>query len=180
MKLTDKVDIKIFILYLLNSVNEPLEFNSINDIVLQDEFVGYFDFAFAFSELLDSQQVVEAKKDEGGFYYTISELGIETLNGYESSIYPVIKDRALKCAMRPIAFNKTASSITTSLTEEDKGFRLDCAIHDHEKPLFSVNVYLTEREYAEKMEKNFRERAEIIFRGALSLLSGDVNFIFDE
>lgn len=179
MKLTDKVDIKIFILYLLNCVNEPLEFNSINDIVLQDEFVGYFDFAFAFSELLDAQQIVDVKK-EGGFYYTISDLGIETLNGYESAVYPVIKDRALKCAMRLIAFNKTASRLVTSLTEEGKGYRLDCSIHDNEKPLFSVNVYLTEREYGEKMEQNFKERAEIIFRGALSLLSGDVNFIFDE
>ena len=27
---------------------------------------------------------------------------------------------------------------------------------------------------------NFEERAEVIFRGVLSLLSGDVNYLFDE
>ena len=33
---------------------------------------------------------------------------------------------------------------------------------------------------AEKYRANFEERAEVIFRGVLSLLSGDVNYLFDE
>ena len=51
--LKDKNDIKIFILYLLGSVGYPLDFNTISDIVVQDDFVGYFDFAECFAELVD-------------------------------------------------------------------------------------------------------------------------------
>ena len=41
--LKEKNDIKIFILYLLKNLNYPLDFNTISDIVVQDEFVNYFD-----------------------------------------------------------------------------------------------------------------------------------------
>ena len=52
IELTDKFEIKIFILYLLKNIKEPLEFSTINDIVVQDGFVNYFDFAICFAELL--------------------------------------------------------------------------------------------------------------------------------
>ena len=42
--LKDKNDIKIFILYLMRNVGYPLEFENLNDIVVQDGVVGYFDF----------------------------------------------------------------------------------------------------------------------------------------
>ena len=61
MKLENKIDIKVFILYLLNNVGEPLSFEIVNDIVLQDEFVNYFDFAIFLSELLEAGQIEEHK-----------------------------------------------------------------------------------------------------------------------
>ena len=51
---------------------------------------------------------------------------------------------------------------------------------DKEKTIMSVEVFLTEKSYAERLKNNFDDRAEIIYRGILSLLSGDVNFIFEE
>ena len=50
----------------------------------------------------------------------------------------------------------------------------------HQKTIFSTQVFVTERAYAEKLKRNFDDRAEIIYRGSLSLLSGDVNFIFED
>ena len=49
MELTDKFEIKIFILFLLKNIKEPLEFSMINDIVIQDGYVNYFDFAICFA-----------------------------------------------------------------------------------------------------------------------------------
>lgn len=180
MQLRDKVDVKVFILYLLKNVGEPLEYNTINDIVLQDEFVNYFDFAFAFSELLDAKQVEEAGTSGANKLYAITESGAETLESYESTLLTVIKERALRSALRLLAFNRTGAQIKSAITEQGEGFNLNCRIFDNEKTLYSVDVYLTDRKYAEKMQLNYEERAEIIYRGTLALLSGDVNYIFDE
>ena len=59
--LRDKNDIKIFILYLLKNLKYPLDFNTISDIVVQDEFVNYFDFAECFAELLDSGTIEQIR-----------------------------------------------------------------------------------------------------------------------
>ena len=179
MKIENHIDVKIFILYLLKNVNEPLEFTTINDMVLQDEFVGYFDFALCFSELLDKGQIAEMG-EENNRLYAISESGKETLESYESSLLPIIKERALRSALRLIAYNRNGDRISSTITEAYGGYMLNCKIVDKEKTLFSVDLFLSERAYAEKLKANFEERAEIIFRGSLSLLSGDVNFIFDD
>lgn len=179
MKLENKIDVKVFILYLLNNVGEPLEFTTINDMVLQDGFVGYFDFALCFSELLDMGQIIEGKRGEDTLYF-ISPSGKEVLESYEGSLISVIKERALRSALRLIAYNRNGNRIQSSITESNGGYVLNCKIVDKTKTLFSVEMFLSERSFAEKLKKNFDERAEIIFRGSLSLLSGDVNFIFED
>lgn len=179
LKLTDKIDIKVFILYLLKNVGEPLEYTTVNDIVVQDEFVNYFDFALCFSELLEAGQIEEYPVENDNLY-SISESGKVILESYESSLLPVIRERALKSALRLIAFYRNGNRIKSSITECGEGYTLKCNIVDKEKTIFSVEVYLSEKDYAEKLKANFDERAEIIFKGALSLLSGDVNFIFND
>ena len=179
VKLDKKLDIKVFILYLMKNVGEPLEFTTICDIVIQDEFVNYFDFAVCFPELLENGQIEEIGEGPDKLY-AVTASGAESLESYESSLLTVIKDRALRSALRLIAFNKNGSRVRSSITECGEGYNLNCRIEDREKTVFSIDIYLSDKNYAERMKFNFDERAEIIYRGALSLLSGDVNFIFDE
>lgn len=179
MKLENPIDVKVFILFLMNNVGEALNYDTVHDIVVQDEFVNHFDFAICFSELLEMGQVIEIG-EEGNRRYFISQSGKETLESYESSLLTIIKERALRSALRLIAFNRSGNRILSSIEETEKGNMLRCSIVDKEKTIMSVEVFLTEKPYAERLKSNFDDRAEIIYRGILSLLSGDVNFIFEE
>ena len=179
LKLENPTDVKIFILFLLNSVGEALNYNTVHDIVVQDEFVNHFDFAICFSELLERGQVIELG-EEGNRLYAVSHTGKSVLESYESKLLTVIKDRALRSALRLIAFNRSGNRIISRITEEANGYSLHCSIIDNQKTIFSTQVFVTERAYAEKLKRNFDDRAEIIYRGSLSLLSGDVNFIFED
>ena len=179
LKLENPIDVKVFILFLLNNVGEALDYDTVHDIVVQDEFVNHFDFAICFSELLELGQVSEIG-EEGNRRYFISENGQQTLESYESSLLTIIKERALRSALRLIAFNRSGNRILSSIEETEKGKTLRCSIVDKEKTIMSVEVFLTEKSYAERLKNNFDDRAEIIYRGILSLLSGDVNFIFEE
>ena len=46
-----KNNVKIFVLYLMENINYPLDFVTINDIIMQTDYVMYLDFAESF-ELL--------------------------------------------------------------------------------------------------------------------------------
>lgn len=178
IELTDKFEIKIFILYLLKNIKEPLEFSTINDIVVQDGFVNYFDFAICFAELLESNQITELKGDKT--LYVISAAGTEAVESVEDKIFVSVKEKALRSALRLLAFNRSGSRTRSRVEKAEKGYKLICSIEDSEKNLLHVEVFLTDANYAEKLRINYDERAEIIYKGVLSLLSGEVNFLFDE
>ncbi len=179
LKLENPIDIKVFILFLLNNVGEPLNYTTVHDIVVQDEFVNHFDFAICFSELLERDQISEIG-EEGNRLYVVSPIGKEILDSYEGSLLTVIKERSLRSAMRLIAFNRNGNRIISRITEQNGGYSLHCAIVDNEKTIFSTEVFVTQKSYADRMKRNFDENAEIIYRGSLSLLSGDVNYIFED
>lgn len=179
MELTDKLEIKVFILFLMKNINEPLDIVTINDLMLQDAFVNYFDFSECFYDLLESKQVFETRVN-GEPLYQITPEGIEAVENLEDSLYASVKDKALRSALRLLALKRHGNRITSKITENGDGYTLETAIVDNEKTLFRLEVYLTEEDYAKRLKNNFDEKAEIIYKGALSLLSGDVNFIFNE
>ena len=53
-------NVKIFVLYLMENVGTPLDFVTLNDIVMQTDFVMYLDFAEAFHKMLDDGLISEA------------------------------------------------------------------------------------------------------------------------
>lgn len=76
MKLSDKFEIKLFILLLLDGIGVPLEFEVINDIVLRDGVVTYFDFADAFGDLCDNGLIEYTEQPDGsGKTYSVTPKG---------------------------------------------------------------------------------------------------------
>ena len=52
-------NVKIFVLYLLENINYPLEYCTINDIVMQTDYVMFLDFAESFNEMLAGIQFID-------------------------------------------------------------------------------------------------------------------------
>lgn len=179
MEITDKFEIKVFMLYLLKNIGEPLDITTIGEVVVQDAFVNYFDFSICFSDLLEAGQVVELEKD-GEKLYAISKLGISMVSEVQGEVYASIREKALRSAQRLLALKRTGNRIACTVTPEGKGHMLRASIVDNEKTLLNLEVFITDKNYALDMKANFDERAEIIYKGVMALLSGDVNFIFDE
>lgn len=171
---------KIFILYILGNIDEPVEFTTVNDMVLQDGLVNYFDFAPAFSELLEQGQLVsDSRTPEGEPLYRITPQGRSVLETYEQDLLSDDKDRALRHALRVLAFKRNGVRQTSRVAETGSGWTVTCTIADNRKTLLETSVFLNDKALADKLCANFEDRADIIYRGILSLLSGDVDFIFD-
>lgn len=178
MELTEKLDIKVFILFLLKNIKEPLEYSTINDIVIQDGFVNYFNFSICFGELVESGQIEELPGEKST--YRISPDGELAVENVEMRLFTTVREKALRSALRLLAFYKTGNRVAAAVEEKDGGYELSCLIADSTRKLLQINVYLTEKYYAETLKGNFDDRAENIYKGVLALLSGDVNYIFDE
>lgn len=177
--LKDKNDIKIFILYLMRNIGYPLDFPNINDIVVQDGFVNYFDFAECFAELLDMGNIEEVKVD-GEDRYIITERGIHVADNLESNLLSTLREKSLKSALRLLSFKKRGANIRCEVEQSGDGrYVLQCAISEGKEQLMQLRVLVDSLNQMEKMRYNFNDRPETVYRGILALLSGEVNYLLD-
>lgn len=185
--LKEKNDIKIFILYLLKNLNYPLDFNTISDIVVQDEFVNYFDFAECFAELLDSGNIEQlppdpnadgANKDKE--LYRITSNGVTIAEQLQSSLLNMIKDKSLKSAMRMLSFKSRGSDVSCDYSKREDGrYDFRCEVSEDGNKILELGLILDSKYQLDKMLYNFNERPEVVYRGIISLLMGDINYLID-
>ena len=176
--LTDKNDIKIFILYLLHNVHYPLDFDTINDIVIQDEFVGYFEFAECFAELLDAGHIKE-ERTNGIDMYAITDTGSQVAVQLQSNILAPIREKSLKSALRLLSFQKSKAELKSSVEMTDDGkYSFKCSIFENKEPTMELHLVVDSKERAEKMKANFNERPEVVYKGILAMAECEVDYLF--
>ena len=176
-QLRDKNDIKIFILYLLRNIGYPLDFVTINDIVVQDGFVNYFDFTECFAELLETGNVEEIRVD-GEEKYAITEQGKHVADTLQSKLMHMIRDRSLKSALRLLSFRKRGAAIQCDVRAVADGkFEMICEVVDRHEEVMHLKVLLDDEAQARRMQYQFTSKPEVVYRGIMALLSGEVDYL---
>ncbi len=172
-------NVKIFVLYLMENINYPLDFITINDIVMQTDYVMYLDFAEAFTEMLDGE-LISKFESEGEELYVVTEKGKMVARELKSDLLPSILDRSLSAALRYLNFKKRGIVARCVIEPtEDGRFAVICRFEENKICIFSQTVVVDTQNRAERMKMNFYERPEAIYRGALALMAGNVNYLFD-
>lgn len=178
--LKKKDDIKIFILYLLHNLSRPLEFEDINAIVMQDGVVGGIDFTECFVELLDAGNINEYTED-GKTLYVISDRGRHVAESLQGEILGMIRTRSLKSALRFISFKERGSEIKTSFSIRPDGkYDLCCQIIDERQLSLEIKIVADNANQLELMRHTFDDKPEVIYRGVLAMLTGQIDYFFSE
>lgn len=171
-------NVKIFILYLMQNVGYPLDFVSINDIIMQTDYVMYLDFAVAFNEMLDAG-LIEKHEVDGEELYEVTANGKIVATELKSDILGVILDKALYAALRYLDFKKRGVTVKFDIDPMDDGrYKITATFFERGECIFSQTIVVDSRERAETMKKNYYERPEALYKGVLAILSGNVNYIF--
>lgn len=190
--LHDKNEIKIFILFLLDKIGYPLDYNTIGSIVVQDGIVRFFDFADCFFQLIDAGHIREAAHDgtqlhlsgtpeteNADVLYEITPTGREVAHVLGENLMVTVREQGVRSALRHLSLRKLGAVIDQTYAPLGEGYSYSCSIKDKDGEVLAVQLRLDDRRQLEKIQKNFADRPEIIYRGILALLSGDVNYIFE-
>ena len=178
-KLKNKTDIKIFILYLLSNVGYPLSYGEINDISVQDNFVGTIEFAECFSELLETGNI-EERTEEGKETkeYAITSQGLSVAAALQSDILGYIRTKSLKSALRYLSFSRKGCFVHTEAIQRPDGkFDLKCSVAEPDSPTMELSVVVDNRYQLNRMRHHFEENPETVYRSILALLSGEADYL---
>ena len=175
-------NVKIFVLYLMRNINYPLSFVTINDIVMQNDYVMYLDFAMAFHEMLDGGLIVEDGKDERGeALYSVTRKGTIVAEQLRSDILPAVLDQSMTYALRYLDFQRRGVSVDcTAERRADSTFDVILTLKEKDKILFETKINVDSEYRAHQMRKTFRDRPDVVYRGVVALLTGKVDYLFDK
>ncbi|MBP3919913.1 MAG: DUF4364 family protein [Clostridia bacterium] len=171
--LRDQSDIKIFILFLMDSIGRPLDFIEINDIVIQNGVVRPFDFCLAFPDLLETGHIV-MDNHTGKELYTVTPLGHEAAQSLPGKILNTTKEKALQNAVLLLNLHKTNSGYRYN-TEALPGGKFLFHLHytEQNEDVLSLNVVVKSQKEAENMEIELEQHPDMFRRALMSLLANN-------
>ena len=182
-KITEKNNVKIYILYLMRNINYPLSYLTLNEIVMQTDLVNYLDFDDAFYELIDLELIEEVYKDEDDIkYYIVTRKGRMVAEELKSDLLPSILEKSLSMALRYLDFQRRGVDFDCVVRSRplDQTFDVSFNITERGKVLLSTTLNVESEIQANRIKKNFFSHPEVIYHGSLSLASGNVNYIYDK
>ena len=128
-------NVKIFVLYLMQNINYPMDFVTINDIVMQNDYIMYLDFAVAFNEMLDGGLIEDVGKDvdTGDSLYAVTKKGSIVAEQLKSDLLPSILDKSLDCAFRYLDFKRRGITLDSTYERRaDQTYDITFIIRDKE------------------------------------------------
>ena len=163
----DKLDIKFLILYFMARVAAPIDFPALTELTVCDDGIGYFEFAEAVSELVESGHLTL----EDGLY-SITEKGRENGAACESSLPYSVR---MHCDENLVKVNEALrreAQVRSQVSENQDGtctLKLD--FNDETTPLLHLELLVPERKQADTMAQCFQDEPTDFYRQIIQLLT---------
>ena len=175
--LKNNTDVKIFILFLLNSLRYPVTEEELTDILVADGFVGEYDVAVCLSELCEMEHVYCATVD-GQQTYMISPTGIEASAGLEDSLLSVIRTRSIQTATRYLSLRRRGADVNAEVTRREDGrYTVSCRVADKTGEIASFSLTIASQGEAERIRRHFIEAPEAVVRGITATATGEIAYL---
>lgn len=165
----EKLDIKILILFILQRLPEPIEFDTLAELTLCDDGISFFDFAECVDELVKTGHI----SDKDGLY-VITEKGARNGKITESGIPYSVRIKAEKSTTALAVQLKRNSLISTSHSLQRRGgCTVDLSMSDGIGSVINLKLLVGSEAQAAKIEQNFCDNAEDIYAKITKLLMSE-------
>ncbi len=180
--------IKVFILYLLHKIGYPVTYNDLATIVIRDGYVDYFEFVENFHELLERELVIKApgadeaksQKPVDRESYTVSPNGRMIAKEYAGNVLlDSVREKSYVSALRHLSLEKRGAVVKHNIEQTGDGYIFHCSIKDKDGLVFDLALRADSYSQVSKMLGNFEDRPDLIYRGLVSVLSGNVNYLME-
>lgn len=154
---------KLMILYMLNKSTFLMTYTQLSEFFLSNELTTFIQLKTALSELQDSK-LIEEHVTKTQQKFSITDIGIETLNFFSSEI----PENAIEQIEKYLKDNKirlrSESAITADVEEiEDNNFKVYLEINEGKGSLLNININLPDADTATTMCEKWKNSARDIY-----------------
>ena len=163
----DKLEIKFLILYIAARLHEPAPFETMLDLSLCDDGVGYFDFNDCLRELVETEHL---SLSEDGLY-TITEKGRRNGAICESDVPYSVR---LKCDKNVDEYNRAMRrkrQVRSTWERRRNGsYTLRLSLDDDMGSVMDLRLAVPREDMARVLADRFQKRPEQLYTGILGVL----------
>ena len=156
---------KVLILYILNTVNKPVNNDELLQLVLSITDMNYFYFQQFLLDLIENKYIENYHpEDSSESLYRITNSGIEALNLTQELVPGIIKlkvDQTIKGELETI--EEEVSITSEFIPYSEKEFTVKCKVIENNKTIFEVSTFASSREQAKYISDNWKENAINIY-----------------
>ena len=98
----------------------------------------------------------------------------------ENILMAAVREKSYISAMRHLSLEKKGAVCDQTFEIDGDGFMFKCSIKDREGVALDLSVRADTVYQLNRMRLNFDEKPDVIMRGIIALLTGNVNYLFDE
>ena len=185
--------VKVFILYLLEKIGYPLDYNDLATIVIRDGYVDYFDFVTYFHELLEAGHISRVSKDEDDEHsakevpvdrdsYMVTETGRMIAKGLSDDLLlAAVREKSYISAMRHLSLEKRGAVVKHDIEQVGDGsYIFHCSINDCDGLAFKLDIRADSYMQVSRMRMNFEDKPDVVYRGSIALVTGNVNYVLEK
>ncbi len=162
---------KVLILYLLSTMEKPVNNDELYRIVLSIQDMNYFYFQQFIVDLENNKYIMSYMK-ENDIVYEITENGKNTLELTLDMLPGIIKlkvDENVKGELREIRNESAIRAEFIPLSENE--FIVKCKVIENSVTIFEIQTFVASREQAVQIVQNWEENAGKIYPSVLQMLN---------
>lgn len=170
-------DTKIFLLFLLDRIGNPIDYTSLINIVSENTREITLDYDQCLDELAKAGHLYY---DTDGVerYYMISDSGHEIASELYDTIDQGFRERSASIAARYISLSAKNSGISSYITEtEGHRYNVTLKASDRYGEILNTTITVASRAEAEAIKNNYDQHCDAVYRGILFAATGRMEFL---
>ena len=175
--LSSLTEIKIFLTYILDYVDRPLDYTTLSGIIMDNVENPSLDFEEALNALSDDGYLYSEEID-GERYYMITEIGRSLASELYDTLDADIREKSIRVAVKHISFVESGTLTKTKIEQADNNrFKVTVEAHSRLGEIMSVSMLVPSRSEAEDIAARYENRPDAVYRGVMFALTGRLELI---
>ena len=164
----DMLEIKVLILFVLRRLPEPIGLESLTELAMLDEGIGYFDLMHCIADLVRTGHLL---CEDGR--YSLTEKGARNGTTTEKSLPPAVTVFMENSVSEYRGMHFRNELIKTShRTNPDGSCAVALSLEDGLGEIISLEMFAASERQALELEKGFRKNAESIYNSLIGMMLG--------
>ncbi|MCI8351804.1 MAG: DUF4364 family protein [Oscillospiraceae bacterium] len=169
--LTNTDEIRVLLCYLLKNLKEPVTFELLNEILMENPVANYFEVVSTFRALVESGHIRVCGEKEGSELYEAAPLARRIADELQRTVPRSVRERVVASALELQARARREQENRAEIKKVGDGYTVHCRILDIGTDLLEFTLFVPDIHQAQVVRERFLTDPQTVYLGLLEHLT---------